>query len=63
MPAVVNEQKTKYMRVKEVMQELEVSESRAYKIIRELNEELKKQGKITTTGRVSRKYLEERLYC
>lgn len=63
MPAVKDEQKTKYMRVDEVMQVLEVSESRAYKIIRELNTELKKQGKITTAGRVSRKYLEERLYC
>jgi len=32
-------------------------------IIRQLNEELKKQGKITNAGRVSRRYLEERLYC
>lgn len=55
--------KSKYMRVDEVMEALEVSESRAYLIIRELNNELKAKGIITTAGRVSRKYLEERLYC
>ena len=61
--AVVDRSKTKYMKVEEVAETLEISTSRAYKIIRELNNELKKQGKITTAGRVSRKYLEERLYC
>ena len=60
---VADRSKTKYMKVEEVAEMLEVSTSRAYKIIRELNNELKKQGKITTAGRVSRKYLEERLYC
>lgn len=55
--------KSKYCRVEEVMTMLECSESRAYKVMRQLNSELKAQGCITTAGRVSRKYLEERLYC
>ena len=42
---------------------LGVSVSHAYKIMRELNAELERRGKITNAGRVSRRYLEERLYC
>lgn len=51
-----------FMRVSEVAELLEVSESHAYKIMRELNKELKKQGKVVVSGRISRKYLEERVY-
>lgn len=40
-----------------------IPESRAYKIMRELNKELEQQGKITTAGRVSQRYLFERVYC
>lgn len=54
---------SKYCRVEEVMQLLECSQSNAYKIMRKLNKELEEKGCITTAGRVSRKYLEERLYC
>lgn len=57
------EEGSKYLRVTEVAALLEVSESRAYKIMRQLNRELEKQGKIVTAGRVSRRYLMERLYC
>lgn len=32
------------------------------KIIKDLNDELKKKGKIVIAGRISRKYFEERLY-
>lgn len=52
----------KFMRVKDVAEALQCSESHAYKIIRELNAELKKQGKIVVAGRLSRKYFEERMY-
>ena len=55
--------KSRYCKVEEVMELLECSESRAYKIMRDLNSELRAKGCITTAGRVSRKYLEERLYC
>ena len=34
----------------------------AYKLIRQLNEELKAKGFITITGRVNRQYFYERLY-
>jgi len=57
------EEDKKYLRVAEVASILEVSESRAYKIIRQLNKELEKQGKIVTAGRISKRYLMERLYC
>ena len=39
-----------------------VSESKAYKIIRQLNAELQAAGYLTVAGRVSRKYFEERIY-
>lgn len=52
----------KFLRVNEVAELLGVSESRAYKIMRQLNKELEAKGKITTSGRVSRKYLEERTF-
>lgn len=52
-----------FVRVEEVAELLDISESHAYKIMRELNEELRRKGKITNAGRVSRRYLEERLYC
>ena len=52
----------KYVKVREVMQLCEVSESRAYRIMQQLNKELEAQGFVTTAGRVSQKYLMERLY-
>lgn len=53
---------SRYVRVEEVMELCNCSESHAYRIMRDLNEELKKKGYVTTAGRVSRKYLMERLY-
>lgn len=55
--------KPRFVRVEEVAELLDVSKSHAYKIMRELNAELQRKGKITNSGRVSRRYLEERLYC
>ena len=46
----------------EVAQELSVSKPYAYKLIRQLNEELKAKGFITISGRVNRQYFYERLY-
>lgn len=54
--------KPSFLRVGEVAELLDVSTSHAYKVMRELNKELKNKGKITNAGRISRKYLEERLY-
>ena len=50
-----------FMGVDEVATELEVSKSFAYKIMRELNTELKKKGYLTVSGKVSRKFFMEKL--
>ncbi len=50
-----------FMRVEDVAEELSVSKSHAYKIMRMLNAELEQKGLITVTGRVSTKYFMERL--
>ena len=46
----------------EVAELLGISKSKAYIIIRELNEELFAKGFITVAGRVSRKFFEEKFY-
>lgn len=53
---------TKFIFVDEVAKELDVSKPYAYKLIRQLNEELKAKGFITIAGRVNRQYFNERLY-
>lgn len=52
----------KFIRVDEVAKELDVSKPYAYKLIRQLNEELKAKGFISIAGRVNRQYFNERLY-
>ncbi|MBR6401626.1 MAG: transcriptional regulator [Firmicutes bacterium] len=39
-----------------------ISRTHAYKIIRQLNAELEKKGYITVRGRISKKYIEERMF-
>jgi ribosomal protein S25 len=46
----------------DLVKELGVSRSFAYKVIRTMNEELKNKGFMTVHGKVSRKYFEERFY-
>ena len=50
------------MRVNEVAEELGVSVPYAYKLIRELNGELRKTGCITIAGRIDRKFFHEKCY-
>ena len=45
----------------DVAQYLGVSISMAYKIIRRLNEELKQRGFITISGKISRRFFEDRV--
>lgn len=52
----------KFYRVKDVMKILDVSESKAYQVIQQLNKELEDMGKLTIAGRVSAKYFEERFF-
>ena len=54
-------EKQPFMKVEEVAEELGVSKSYAYKIVRILNEELKKKGYLTVSGRVSREYFMEKV--
>lgn len=51
-----------FMKVEEVAAELEVSTAYAYKLMRELNKELKKKGFIVIPGRIDRKYFYENFY-
>ena len=46
----------------EIQQIVGISKSKAYRLIQELNGELKEKGYLTVPGRVSRKYFEERFY-
>lgn len=52
----------KFIRAEEVAEVMEISVAYAYKIIRKLNQELSDKGFITVTGRVNRKYFNERVY-
>ncbi|MBO1679962.1 DNA-binding protein [Bittarella massiliensis (ex Durand et al. 2017)] len=51
-----------FMRVEEVAEELGVSVPYAYKLIRAMNEELRKTGCITISGRIDRKFFHEKFY-
>jgi hypothetical protein len=51
-----------FMRVGEVAETLDVSKPYAYRLIRELNEELKRNGCIAIAGRIDRKFFSEKFY-
>ncbi|MCI8363374.1 MAG: helix-turn-helix domain-containing protein [Eubacterium sp.] len=50
------------MTAKEVSEALGVKQSKAYSIIRELNQELCEKGYLTVAGKISRIYFHERIY-
>ena len=50
------------MNVDEVAEELSISKPFAYKIMREMNSELKARGYLTIQGKVNRKYFLEKIY-
>ena len=54
--------KNKFIRVKEVAEELQVSVPYAYKIIKMLNDELKAQGFMTISERVRHEYFYQRFF-
>ena len=45
-----------------VAEALGISRPYAYKLVRELNKELEGKGFLTISGKVSRRYFEERIY-
>ena len=54
-------QRTAYMTVVEVAETLGISKSHAYKIVHQLNQELKDKGFITIAGRINRRYFNEKV--
>ena len=54
-------EKSMFLTVKEVASLLGISDSYAYKIMRQLNDELKQKGMIIISGKVNRRYFMERL--
>ena len=54
--------KNLFIRVDDMVNELQISKPYAYKLMREMNDELKKKGFITISGRVSRQFYEEKFY-
>ena len=54
--------KNLFIKVDEIVSELQISKPYAYKLMREMNEELQKKGFMTISGRVSRQYFEEKFY-
>lgn len=53
---------SRFINAAEVAADFGISESKAYMIIKEMNDDLKKMGYITVAGRVSKKYYLERTY-
>ena len=51
-----------FMRADEVAKELGVSQAYAYKLIKQLNEELKAKGYLVISGRLNREYFAEKIY-
>ena len=53
----------KFLTVEDVAEILNVSVQTAYRVIHQLNDELKEKACVVVSGRVSQKYFRERLYC
>ena len=58
----MNTQEKTYITASELSEQLGISVGQAYKIIRELNAELRKQGYITVAGKCPRRYIEKKWY-
>ncbi|MCM1382270.1 MAG: LysR family transcriptional regulator [Muribaculaceae bacterium] len=51
-----------FINADEVAETLEISKPYAYKLVKTMNDELKQKGFITISGKVSRRYFEEKFY-
>lgn len=49
--------------VDDVQSILGISRSKAYQVMQSLNNELEKMGFITLSGKIPKKFFDERLYC
>lgn len=61
--ASIKENGKLFYTVDDVCRILGVSKPTAYREIKKLNDELRRKDYITISGKVPRKYFEERLYC
>jgi len=52
----------KFLNASDVAEILGISKSSAYRIIKKLNGELQKAGKITVAGKISSRYFYEKIY-
>ena len=52
----------RFLNAREVADIMGISVSTAYKIIRNLNDELKSNGYVTVSGKVSREYFENKAF-
>lgn len=52
-----------FYQVEDVMKLLQVSKSKAYKIMQSLNKELNAKGYLTVAGKVPKKFFSEKFYC
>ena len=50
-----------FMTVDEVAEELRISKSKAYQIVRGMNAEMEKQGYLTISGRVSTAFFQKKV--
>lgn len=55
-------EKKNYINAQELSNMLGISVSRAYRVIRKLNEELEEKGYLVIAGRVPTKYFEQRWF-
>ena len=51
-----------FIHANEVSERLSVSRAYGYRIVKQLNEELKEQGYMTIEGRTSRRFFDEKFY-
>ena len=56
------ELKNGFLTAEEVMDILQIKQSKAYQIIRQLNKELSEKGLITVPGRVDANYFRKKLF-
>ena len=54
--------KNVFIRVGDMVNELQISKAHAYKLMQKMNDELKEKGYLTISGRVSRQFYEEKFY-
>lgn len=56
------ENEKRFLRAQDIMEILDVSDGMAYRIIRQMNAELKDKGYYVQRGRLSKDFFEEKMY-